>query len=203
MIRFIKKFLSYRRFVKLANSVGFNLQNPRPVETLGFQTMAVLKLFPNKKSYLKCNDLALYDSIIFTLFWLRMICLTEIKDRTMAELFSNQYISYVIKFFPEGNRIAQKYDADFFTYRANYYDSILTDDTKSSDDKIEALIEAFISIINYDYSGKYVRYNANTPMMLLGFDDHLKINYEIKAYLKSIPDFFSSPIHDVIEYYNS
>ena len=203
MIRFVKNFLSYRRFVKLANSVGFNLKNPYPVEALAFQTMAIFKMSPNKESYLKCNDLALYDSVIFTLFWARMLCLPEIKDRTMAEFFSNQYKNYVVKFFPEGDMIAKKHDTDFFTHRVNFYDSILADDTKSLDDKIESLVEGFTRIIAYDYSGKYVRFNETTPLMLINFIDQLKINSEVKIYFQTLPNFFNSLLSDVIEYYNN
>lgn len=202
MIKFIKNVLSYRRFVKLANSVGFNLKNPRPIETLAFQTMAVFKMRPNEESYLKCNDLALYDSVIFTLFWVRMKCLPEIKDRTTAELFSNQYIHHVFKFFPEGDMIAKKYDVDFFTYRTKFYDSILADDTKSLDEKIESLVEGFISIITYDYSGQYVRFNKSTPLMTIDLFEQLKINRDVKLYFMTLPTFFNSPIYDVIEYYN-
>ena len=202
MFKFIRNFLSYRRFVKLANSVGFDLKNPTPIEALAFQTMARFKMFPNQEPCLKHNDLTLYDSIIFTLFWIRMLCLDEIKDRKSAEMFSNQYVHYVLKFFPEGAKIAKKYDADFFEHRANYYDSILADDTKSSDEKIQSLVDAFSRIIVYDYSGKYVRFNDSTPLMISDVFEMLKINIEIKIYFQTLPDFFNSPMQDVIEYYN-
>lgn len=195
--------LAFEEFVKFADSVGFNLENPTPVESLAFQTVALIKLSPIKDFALKCNELSMFDTIIFTLFIIRMQCITNIDNRKNAELFDNDYISKVFEYFPESHSITKQYDSEYFNERVKYYDSIIADNSYPFDKRMTMLIESFEEIIKYDYTGEYVRFNQNTPMILLGIDKQFKISADVKMFYNSLPDFFNSLLPDIFEFYNN
>ena len=202
MLSLLKNIIRYRKFVKLANSVGFNTHNPHPIESIAFMTVSAIKLNPKKDYILKCNDIALYDSIIFTMFVIRMICISQINNRANAEKFSNDYISKVFEYFPESKIISNKYDSDFFSERVKYYDSLLADESIPFDERIKNVVKKFGSIISYDYTGKYVRFNNNTPLMLIDFDKQFIITNTVNSYYNTLPDFFARLLPDVFKLYN-
>lgn len=197
----IKTFLAYRKFVKLAKSVGYNLHNSHPIESLAFMTVSAIKLSPQKDYILKCNELALYDTIIFTIFIIRMICIAQINDRANAEKFSDDYISKVFEYFPEWQDISNKYDTDYFSKRVEYYDSILTDESIPFDDRIKKIVETFSSIITYDFEEKYIRFDESTPLMLIGIDKQFKITTQVNLFYNTLPDFFARLLPDVLKLY--
>lgn len=193
-----RKILLYRRFVKLARSVGYDLHDAHPVESLAFMTISASKLSPIKE--LKCNEIALYDTIIFTMFIVRMVCIAKINDRTNAEEFSNSYIKQVFEYFPEWQSISNKYDKEFFSERVKYYESLLADE--SVDDQLKNVVNGFKSIIIYDYAEKYVRFDKTTPFMLIDFDIQFKINAQVHSYYNTLPDLFGRLLPDVFKLYN-
>ena len=202
MIKFFKRIISLRRFTKLANSVGYNLKDPHPVESLAFQTIAAIKLSPQKDFSLKHNELTMYDTIIFTLFILRMNGISIINNKTKAEMFSDFYIRKVTEYFPEGHNISKKYDSDYFAERVKYYDSLLTDTSYSFDERIKNVVEAFKTIIMHDYIGQYMRFNKNSPLPLFGLDMHFKISIEVELFYDTLPVFFNKILKDIDELYN-
>ena len=143
MIKFIKKILEFKKFIKYANSVGFNLNNPSPVEALAFQTVSFIVLSNQKDFSLKRNELTIFDTIIFTLFFVRMLCITQIDNREKTEEFSNTYIDKVFQFFPKSKEISRKYDSDFFDERVMYYDSLIDFDSFSFEECTQDIVNAF------------------------------------------------------------
>lgn len=202
MIKFFKRILDFRRFIKYADSVGFNLKTPTPVESIAFQTVAATVLSSQKDFSLKHNELTTYDTIIFTLFIIRMLCISKIDNRAKAEEFSNTYINKVFQFFPKYKEISNKYDSDFFEERVRYYDFIFANDSRSFDERLEMIVKAFEAIIIYDYTGEYVRFNENTPLMITNFDKQFKITMDVKIFYNTLPNFFGKLMSDVYKFYN-
>ena len=202
MLKLLKKTLSFRKFVKFANSVGYNLKNSHPVETIAFQTVAISKLNPEKDSVFNHNDLTMYDTIIFTLFFIRMLCITQIKNRTKAEEFSDFYISKVFQYFPDAQRISNEYDTEFFAERVKYYDYIVEKATCSDGDHTKLLINTFRDIITYDYNEEYIRFDENTPSMIIDIFEQFKITNEVDIFFNSLPDFFAKLLPDIFKAYN-
>ena len=202
MIKFIKRILDFRKFVKYADSVGFNLNNPTPVESLAFQTVAAIVLSPQKDFSLKRNELTTFDTIIFTLFVVRMLCITQIDDREKAEEFSSTYINKVFQFFPKHREISNKHDTDFFGERVNYYDYIFSNNSCSFDERMEMLVKAFETIITYDYTDEYVRFEENTPLMITNFENQFKISVDVNVFYNTLPNFFGKLIADICKTYN-
>lgn len=198
----MSKIIDFIKFVRFANSVRFNLNNHSPIEALAFQTVAAIKLSRQKNFTLTHNALTTYDSIIFTLFVLRIMCITGISNRENAEEFSNMYINKVLSYFPERNKISKKYDLNFFENRVKYYDSLLTNVSGSADELLDKIVTAFESIITYDYFGKYVRFNESTPPLIIDFFEKIKISTDVKSYYSSFDSFFYKLLQDIYELYN-
>ena len=190
-----------RKFIKYANSVGFNLNNSTPIETIAFQTVACVELNP-RKGILNHNDLTTCDSIIFALFIIRMLCIGQIKPRRHAERFSDEYISKVFQYFPKYKQISNKYDHNFFEERVRYYDAVFNVNANSFDEGIERVVKTFESIIMYDYEGEYTRFNENTPLMILDFQKHFEISMAVKIFYNSLPELFGKLLIDVKSYYD-
>lgn len=201
MFKFIKRIIHFRKFVKYADSVGFNLNNHTPVEALAFQTVAAMLLNPNK-DYLNKNNLTIYDTIIFTLFMIRMLCISKIENRAKAEEFSDDYIAKVFQYFPQHKQISKEYDSEFFEERVKYYDYIFMNETSSFDERIEMIIKAFGAIITYDYNEEYVRFNKHTPLMITDVFEQIQILMSVKAFYKTFPDFFGKILPDIYKFYN-
>ena len=202
MFKLVKNFLSFRKFVKFANSVGYNIKNPHPVETIAFQTVAISKLNPKKDSVFNHNSLTKFDTIIFTLFFIRMLCITQISNRTKAEEFSNFYISKVFQYFPDAQRILKQYDALYFAERVKYYDCIVEKATCSDGDHTKLLVDAFTKIITYGYKEEYIRFDENTPSMIIDVFEQFKITNEVNIFFNSLPDFFAKLLPDIFKVYN-
>lgn len=194
--------LSLNEFVRFADSVGYDIQDSHPVESLAFQTVASVKLNPHKEFSLNRNELTIFDTIIFTMFIVRMICITQIKYRAKAEEFSELYIKKVFEYFPESKRISEKYDSDFFAERVTYYDSLIAYDSLSFEDCTSKIVAGFEEIMKYDYAEQYVRFNQGTPLMILDFSENLKISADVKIFFRAMPDFFTSILPDVFKIYN-
>lgn len=201
MIKFIKRITNFRKFVKYANSVGYNLNNPTPVESLAFQTVASMLLNP-QKNCLNKNNLTIYDTIIFTLFVIRMVCISKIENRAKAEEFSNDYISKVFEYFPQYKQISKQYDSEFFEERVRYYDYIFMNDNYSFDERIEMIVKAFGAIITYDYNGEYVRFDENTPLMITDVLEQMEIIVSVKTFHNNLPNFFGKLLPDIYKFYN-
>ena len=195
--------LSLNEFVRFADSVGYDIQDSHPVESLAFQTVASIKLNPHKEFSLNHNELTVFDTIIFTLFIVRMICITQIKSRAKAEEFSELYIKKVFDYFPESKRISEKYDSDFFAERVTYYDSLVTFDSFSFEKCSAKIVGGFEEIMKYDYAEQYVRFNQGAPVMVLDFPESFKISADVKIFFRAMPDLFKSILPNVFEIYNN
>jgi len=193
-----------KEFANLSNSVGFDFKNPHPVETLAFQTVAVSKLNPQKDSVFNHNDLTMYDTIIVTLFFVRMLCITQIKNKAKAEEFSDLYISKVFEYFPDAQSISKKYDTEFFTERVKFYDYLIANSPQSDGDNyIKVLVKAFTMIITYDYAEQYIRIDENTPLMIMDIFEQFKITNEVNTFFNTLPGFFTKLLPDIFTVYNS
>ena len=201
MLKLFRRISSFRKFVRFANSVGYDLKNPHTVESLAFQTVAISKLNPQNNSIFNHSDLTKFDTIIFTLFFIRMLCLTQIKNRTKAEEFSDFYISKVFQYFPDAQIISKKYDAQYFTERVKYYDYIVEKATCSDDDHTKLLVNAFRDIITYDYKEDYIRFDENTSPMIIDVFGQFKITNEVNIFFNSLPDFFAKLLPDIFKVY--
>jgi hypothetical protein len=202
MIKFFKRISEFRKFLKYADSVGFNLKNPTPIESIAFQTVAAIVLSSQKEFSLKHNELTTYDAIIFTLFIIRMLCITQIGNRAKAEEFSDIYISKVLQYFPKWKEISDKYDNEFFERRVQYYDYIFSNNSQNFDECMEIMLKAFENIITYDHIGQYVRFDENTSLRIIGFDKQFLISMDVKLYYNALPNFFGKLLSDIRNFYN-
>lgn len=202
MIKFVKRILDFKKFIKYADTVGFNLKNPTPTESIAFQTVASIVLSSQKDFSLKHTELTTYDTIIFTLFVIRMLCIAGIDNREKAEEFSDTYINRVFQYFPKWKEISSKYDSTFFERRIQHYDYIFANNSHEFDECMKMIIQAFENIITYDYVGEYVRFDENTSLRIIDFDKQFKISMDVKMYYDALPNFFGKLMSDVHKFYN-
>ena len=108
----------------------------------------------------------------------------------------------VFQYFPKYKQISKQYDDNFFEERVRYYDAIFNVNANSFDEGIEKVIKAFESIIMYDYADEYVRFNENTPLMILDFFKQFEISMAVKMFYNALPNFFGELLTNVKSYYD-
>lgn len=154
---------------------------------LATATMGIVQSIKQTKTsnYLFCSDVTTIDTIFFSCFILRMLCVMSTHNRAAAEEFSDLYVSDVQKMtadtFPHAYSIS-----DMFNNRTGYYDEILSRKSDSSD-WIPALLEQFDHIIQTDLiEKKYVPFSSYSPMPLIGFDDAFKCRAEVNSFFHAL-----------------
>lgn len=149
---------------------------------------ATLSIVQSKKNleeakYLFCTDVACADSVFFSCFVLRALCIMSTKNRTAAEQFSDTYISCIVKM--TGNEFLQEETAQkMFDNRTEFYDRIIIDKGGLTDG-LPALLQEFELIIQTDMiEKKYVPFSSSSPLPLIGIFDAMQCHAEVNSFFQ-------------------
>ena len=127
----------------------------------------------NTQSFICRTSLACCDSVIFAAFLLRMLCLVDVSDQTIATEFTNEYIPLICVaakkiFMPQYNSFDELFDN-----RIMFYEKILMSN-KGSSDIMQALLEEFEIILKADVLyGKFVPFYPTSALPILGIDQDI------------------------------
>ena len=147
--------------------------------------------------YLTLSDVTRLDTVLFSCFVLRALCIMSTDKVQAAEVFSKKYVSKILQL--SSDKISSEFTPQDAENRFQYYDSVFAR-SKGVENKISALIEAFEFVILTDVSRNeftYVFESSSTP--LLGFDKLMQCSLETKLYFKYLLSVVNDQFDKTIE----
>ena len=135
--------------------------------------------------FLFCTDVTTADTIFFSCFILRAICISSTRNRTQAEMFSDSYISHIVRMTKE---VFYQEDTiqEMFYNRTKFYDQIIAE-KGGLQNGIPALLQEFELIIETDMiNNKYVPFGSNSPITIIDFFDSVQCRAEIYSFFEII-----------------
>ena len=168
------------------------------------QRLILMSAFYCKKHFCKENcflgsyDITRADTIAFVTFVVRAMVIGSTDDREVAELFSNDYVSSMVKVI-EHFYIQKSELNSFLDNRFGFYDEVFASHD-GIEDKISALIEEFEYIIKTDIiNKKYVPYSSESPLAVLSYDKDEACQIEVQAFYNEFMEKMQNNINDVQE----
>ena len=137
----------------MSDIVCGNNQNPNPIEALALFTLISVYSFQYETvanaetNYISGSRMQTVDSIIYTSFILRAICINNSKKTLGQHIFSDKYINIIKKSLHSNMLTDLSSDLvdEIFNERARLYDTCFTE---SQD--LDATLDLYISIIQQD-----------------------------------------------------
>lgn len=146
-------------------------------------TTSVLSLsFNDSYKYLCDSDATKLDSVLFSCFILRAICIMSTKNRTNATVFSNEYVSSVINM--SNDLFSDSFNTAIVDSRFALYDKIFAK-SEGLENSISAVKEEFEYIIKNDiYEKRFAPFSESPPLPILGLEADFHCRIEINGYFK-------------------
>lgn len=167
---------------RILKALGLHDEKLTYVEDLAVLT--VISIFmardENKQSFVCSSNITYCDSLVFATFLLRMICLTEVSQQSIAEQFTNEYVMLVCaavkKFFSDQTQNFTK----LFDNRVMLYEQILIKNYKKQD-IILSLMEEFEYVLKADvFYGKYISINQADAIPVLGIEQDVRCHEDVR-----------------------
>lgn len=138
------------------------------------------------------------DTVIFSCFLIRALCIMSSHNHSLAYDFSKEYIDSVISLA----KIEFHTDEDFekiFNDRADFYDRVFVKKT-GIHNKIPAIIEEFEYIIKSDIiENGFALFSENSPLPILGIFEDMQCRNEVSAYFQFLLAHVDHMLKNVME----
>lgn len=154
-------------------------------KSLAEETVRTVQLQIRSKTakFLFCTDVASVDTVFFSCFVLRAICIMSTRNRTAAEQFSDSYISNIVKMSREAF-LQEDTVQKMFDNRTKLYDQIIIR-KGGMQNGFPALLQEFEFVIQTDMiEKKYVPISSNSPLPIISIFDSMQCRTEIDNFLQ-------------------
>lgn len=147
---------------------------------------------------LRNSDYTRVDTIIFSSFIVRALCIMSGEDRHSASEFSNEYVSSVIDLTSNAFSLNTSIPTAFVN-RYEFYDSIFAK-KQGVDEKISAVLEEFEYVIQTDIiQNELAPFSESSPLPILGIDVSMQCSIEVRCYFKSLLNYVKDPLQKAID----
>lgn len=170
----------------------------KSASNLATVTVIPVESMSSKKEYphLLSSDATKLDTVLFSCFMLRAVCISSSSNRNKAIEFSNEYVSSVINWAKE--LFEDCFDLEIVNSRFAFYDSIIARNC-SFLDSINAIIEEFEYIIKTDIiQNKFAPFSETSPMPILGINEDMLCKIEVVSYYKSLLEYVKNRMDEAI-----
>lgn len=152
----------------------------------------------NKAKFICHSAISCCDTVFFSLFVARALCLGSYKSRDSAILFNDMYVSSVLTkiqplYFPDSSKSeANELIAELFDVRMPLYDKVFAS-THNSADKFLKVLEQFTYIIKSNYINHDIEdcepyYDTSSPLPILDIEDDFACTAEVRTYFSSFTE---------------
>lgn len=146
-------------------------------------TTSALSLdFNNSYKYLCASGATKLDTVLFSCFILRAICIMSTRNRVKAVAFSNEYVSSVTNLAKD--LFFDSFNPSIVDSRFAFYDRVFAK-PEGFEKSISAVMEEFEYIIKTDINqDRFAPFSESSPLPILGFDADLHCSIEVNSYFK-------------------
>lgn len=173
---------------RISSGIPYSNEYCQRISTADSLTNATMQVISSTKQmkkakYLFGSDVAAMDTIFFSCFILRMICVMSTRNRAAAEQFSDLYVSDVLR-ITRDTFVQENYVSEMFDNRTGFYDKILSSKSELADG-IPALLQNFEFIIQTDLiEKKYVPFSSYSPIPVMDIFDAMECRAEIYSFFE-------------------
>lgn len=170
----------------------------KAASNLATVTVIPVESMSSKEEYphLLSSEATKLDTVLFSCFMLRAICISSSRNRNKSIEFSNEYVSSVINLAKE--LFEDCFDSEIVSSRFAFYDSIIARNC-SFLDSINAIIEEFEYIIKTDIiQKKFAPFSKTSPLPILGIDEDMLCKIEVVSYYKSLLEYVKNRMDEAI-----
>lgn len=174
---------------KIGKIMGCDINQLSVIDNLAISTIIAIDTIKrqDKDSILCHSPLACCDTILFSSFLLRIMCMCHAKNKDRFITYSNNYLNSIkIATGKIYMPLSNKYNM-MFNNRMTHYDHVFMS-KNNSDDGIAAIFEEFETILIMDkINNTYEPIFENTPIPIIGILDKVKYHIDIKCYFEELP----------------
>ena len=184
-----------------ANNKGYNQFNILKLATrLSTLTVNAIDDFDLEESsiYLCFSNATKTDTILFSCFVLRALCIMATENQKSAAEFSREYVSDIHEALSEMNPLLVSFEK-MLNERTDFYDRVFMSKQGISN-KLSAISEEFEYIIITDIlENKMALFSEESPMPILDVDEAMECHAEVNNYIKFLLAYTDSCMEQVRE----
>lgn len=183
-------------------AMGLNDSSLSAAESLAIATvMATHKMYANNTdSYICKSKLACADSVLFSCFVVRAMCISTATSRLKAQQFSNEFVFLILSAIEKLYIHEQSQLNRLFDNRMALYDRafLLQDNPRQ---KILAVIEQFEIFVKADaYYNFFLEFSENSPLPLLEVEEEFQCQTDIAAFNDFLTSIIKSDLSNMQQY---
>lgn len=191
-----------KAFPKEATIAGFTTQSDieKSAAVLATVTVEAVRNYKNisSSSHLYQTVATETDTILFSCFTLRALCIMSTQNRTAAVEFSRKYVSLIKGALSRMNPLYQSFD-QFFDERTAFYDRVFAK-KHGLQERLAAITEEFEYIIQTDIlDNGLAPFSETSPLPLVGIFDATQLRSEINSYIEFLMDYAEVSLQQAIE----
>lgn len=142
----------------------------------------------NGQDSLMCKSpVSRLDTIFFTTFLARLLCLSDVNSPAAAKKLSDELLSKVRLGASQLYSIGPGSVDSMSENRILFYDSICRS-AKGMEDRISRITDEFLYILNFDEANGYAPYSSKTPLVLVDFQENFSRAVEVKNFREYLVD---------------
>lgn len=188
--------------IKSMTNSQFNII--KAAASLASRTVSAVQHFDEEESsvYLCYSNATQTDTILFSCFVLRALCIMSTENRQSSMAFSKEYVSDIREALSKKNLLNASFEK-IFNDRTDFYDRIFMS-KRGFDDKLSAISEEFEYIIMADILNNGLSpFSEESPLPILGIDKTIECHTEVINYTKFLMSYAHSCVEHVMEALNN
>lgn len=167
--------------------------------SLATLTINAIDRFDQEESsvYLCYSNATKTDTILFSCFVLRAICIMSTENQKSAMTFSREYVSDIRDALSKKNVLNPSFDK-IFNERTKFYDKIFMS-KQGIDKKLSAIGEEFEYIITNDIiNSELAPFYEDSPLPILGLNHAVECRMEVSNYIKFLLSYTDKHVDQAI-----
>jgi hypothetical protein len=145
-----------------------------------------------KKDSLICyNDITSCDTILFSCFVTRILCLSSASSMEQAVEFSEKYVPKVVTFIQEKYPSVEPFFEEMFDNRMSFYDRMV-EKTVDKQKIFKVLVEKFEYVLKTDLlENGYAGFSESSPLPIIGVPKDLEYSADVISFFNNMPSMLS------------
>ena len=167
--------------------------------SLASLTVSAIDSFDREESsvYLCHSNATKTDTILFSCFLLRSMCIMSTENHQFAAVFSREYVSDIREALSKKNLLNASFEK-IFNDRTELYDRIFMS-KQEIDKKLSAISEEFEYVITNDIlKDGLAPFYENSPLPIIGIQEAMECRMEVANYMKFLLSYTNQCVDQVI-----
>lgn len=153
-----------------------------------------------EESIISSSDITCCDTILFSCFVIRAMCLNSAVTHSLAVEFSKKFVSEIVDKTLETYSSLEPFFDQMFENRMSFYDRIV-EKNQDSENILKVLADEFEIILKSDLiNNGYKDFSETSPLPILGIFKDFEYSTQIKTVFGNLPELVSPYLEQVQNY---